>query len=71
MSDWVRVSPIIGIVVISLVGVVSIFMIAANEEQTKQEAIKAGLVQDNVGHWVKPELGSAKEDHDFIKNWRP
>ncbi len=24
------------------------------EEVTKQEAIKAGLVQDKEGHWVKP-----------------
>ena len=62
MSSWVKVSPIIGISVISLVGVISIFMIAANEEQTKREAIKAGLVQDNEGHWVRPEL--EKEEHN-------
>lgn len=25
-----------------------------SQEQTKIEAIKAGLVQDKDGHWVKP-----------------
>ena len=59
-SDWAEVSPIIGLVVVTLVGVVSLPIIAANEEQTKQEAIKAGLVQDNKGHWVRPELEEKK-----------
>ena len=61
-SDWAEVSPIIGIVVISLVGIISLPIIAANLEQTKREAIKAGLVQNNEGHWVRPEI--EKEEHN-------
>ena len=30
------------------------------KEQTKQEAIKAGLVQNNEGHWVRPNLEEKK-----------
>ena len=61
-SDWADAAPIIGLFVVLLVGVVSLPIIAANEEKTKQEAIKAGLVQDDKGHWVRPEL--EKEEHN-------
>ena len=62
MNDWVDSAPIIGMVVIFLAVTISIPIKHANEEKTKQEAIKAGLVQDNEGHWVKPELESLVND---------
>ena len=52
-SDWADEAPTIGLFIVLLAGVISIPIIAANEEKTKQEAIKAGLVQDNEGHWVR------------------
>ena len=58
MNDWLDSVPMIGMVVVFLAFAISIPFGIANKEQTKQEAIKAGLVQNDKGHWVKPELES-------------
>ena len=47
---------IIAVLFVFLVTAIGMTIDDANEEQTKREAIKAGLVQDNEGHWVRPEL---------------
>ena len=60
LDDWTVLVSALGAVVFFLVLAVSLPTTAANKEKTKQEAIKAGLVQDNEGHWVKPELEEKK-----------
>ena len=62
MIDWVYSTFIIAVLFVFLVTAIGMTIKNANEEQTKQEAIKAGLVQDNEGHWVRPEL--EKEEHN-------
>ena len=61
MNSWEDVAPILGMVGVFLAVAIGMTIQNANEEQTKQEAIKAGLVQDNAGHWVRPELGEKNE----------
>ena len=55
-SEWAENGIIIMVLVVFLVLVITIPFGLANEEQTKREAIKAGLVQDDNGHWVQPIL---------------
>ena len=59
-SDWAGASIVLVALVVLLVFVISIPCSIANEEQTKQEAIKAGLVQNDKGHWVRPKLKEKK-----------
>ena len=60
MIDWVYSTFIIAVLFVFLVTAIGITITDANEEKTKQEAIKAGLVQDNEGYWVRPNLGEKK-----------
>ena len=62
MNSWEDVAPILGVVALFSVLAVGMTIKDANEEQTKREAIKADLVQDNEGHWVRPELESLVDD---------
>ena len=57
MIDWVYSTFIVAVLFVFLVTAIVMTIKNAN-----QEAIKAGLVQDNEGHWVRPEL--EKEEHN-------
>lgn len=56
-SDWKFVAAI-GLSVIGLmaVGTVGLYIEKQQKSAVELEAIRAGLVQDKDGHWVKPEL---------------
>ena len=57
MIDWVYSTFIVVVLFVFLVTAIGMTIKNAN-----QEAIKAGLVQDNEGHWVRSEL--EKEEHN-------
>ena len=61
-SNWSEAVVVIFAFLVLVVIASAIPILAANQEKTKQEAIKAGLVQDNEGHWVRPELESFVDD---------
>ena len=62
MIDWAYSTLIVAVLFVFLVTAIGMTIKNANEEQTKREAIKAGLVQDNEGHWVRPKLESLFDD---------
>ena len=62
MSDWGESGLLLSIGLTFIILAVAVPIGIANEEQTKQEAIKAGLVQNDRGHWVRPELESLVND---------
>ena len=61
-SDWSEAVVITLAFLVLAVIASAVPILAANQEQTKREAIKAGLVQDNEGHWVRPELEGLVDD---------
>jgi hypothetical protein len=44
----------IAIVTMVIIGTIGTIALRHNQSTERIEAIKAGLVQDNKGHWVKP-----------------
>ena len=66
MNNWADSAPVIGIFVLFSVIAVSMTINDVNQERTKREAIKAGLVQDDKGHWVRPEIESTNKLVDQV-----